>query len=111
MGSKVRPKRPIFIAIFSCYCPASFVVAGRCCKSCYRTHYELCSLIAFLYQRVLRKASYETTLWTRLLLLSLRCLPGCAWQVYLWPLCRQETAVDCSNSLSARSAHSINPSE
>src|SRR5258708_5373199 len=37
MGSKLPPKSPIFIPIFSCYCPASFVVGGQCCKSCYQT--------------------------------------------------------------------------
>src|SRR4029077_13138467 len=37
---------------------------------------RLCSLIADLYQRVLRKASYETTLWTRLLLSLSRWPPG-----------------------------------
>ena len=43
-------------------CPASFVVAGYGGKSCSQTDYELCSLIADLYQRVLRKASYEIRL-------------------------------------------------
>jgi hypothetical protein len=43
-------------------CPASFVVAGHCGKSRSQTDYELCSLIADLYQRVLRKASYEIRL-------------------------------------------------
>src|SRR6267143_169781 len=45
------------------------------------------------------------------------CPPGCArpgvpgrctWQLYLWSLCRQETAVDRRNSLCVRSAHIMN---
>src|ERR1700732_3535792 len=69
IGSKLPPKRPIFIPIFPAMflrCPASFIVAGHCGKSCSQTcsqtDYELCSLIADLYQRVLRKASYEIRL-------------------------------------------------
>jgi hypothetical protein len=37
-----------------------------------------------LYERVLRKASYEIRLWTRLFVLSLYvAFPGCARLVYL----------------------------
>src|ERR1700674_3639203 len=45
---------------------------------------RLCSLIADLYERVLRKASYEIRLWTRLFVLSLYvAFPGCARLMYL----------------------------
>src|SRR4029077_4802702 len=102
--SKLPPKRPIFIPIFPVIVPLVSSLPGKVASSVTR----LCSLMADLYQRVLRKASYETTLWTRLLLSLSRCPQSIPDGVYLWPLCRQETAVDCRNSLCARSAHSMN---
>jgi hypothetical protein len=44
---------------------------------------RLCSFIADLYERVLRKTSYEIRLWTRLFIFSLDVALGCAGLVCL----------------------------
>ncbi len=111
MGSKLPPKSPIFIPIFSCYCPASFVVAGRCCKSCYQTITNYVPLSPFCTSEFCGKHRMRLRCgqgFCFCLYVAFQVVPG---RVYLWPLCRQETAVDCSNSLCALSAHSMNPCE
>src|SRR5580692_9900905 len=71
IGSKLPPKRPIFITVilalylYSLRCPLVSSFAGSVARHVAR----LCSLHAFLYQRVLPKTSYEIRLGSRLSLL------------------------------------------
>jgi hypothetical protein len=104
-------------------CPVSFVVAGHGCKSCCPpmfaerqfarksfagTRFEI-RLLARRFPSGLDLPQVERFMeaWVSRASSPAR-MPGAplvlcsSWSVYLWPLCRQETAVDCRNSLGAR---------